>query len=251
MGRAPVYARSTNLRKWRMAAPLAAISRLTPPPACSTFVLMSDLTSMAERHTRALTELMELGLALARKHQDRAMAAETQEEERAASLAFHRISRSVRQTLALEAQLERMRRRMLAEEIEGAELRTQQAVARRQAQVKSIVSRLVWAERDGETAEALIEHLDDLLGEDAAGDDFLSQPVADYIDSLCGDLGLKTEAEAEPDSQPDPEAADAAPATAEVAAGEAAPPPTAEPDPPAPPAEPEASPWAGTWSNSS
>jgi hypothetical protein len=210
---------------------------------------MSDLTSMAERHTRALTELMELGLALARKHQDRAMAAETAEEERVASLAFHRISRSVRQTMALEAQLERMRRRMLAEEIEGTELRTKQAITRRQAQVKSIVSRLVWAERDGETAEALIEHLDDLLGEDAAGDDFLNQPVADYIDSLCGDLGLKTEAE--PDSKPEPEAADAAPASAEGAAAKPPPPPAAEPTPPAPPAEPEASPWAGTWPNSS
>jgi hypothetical protein len=219
---------------------------------------MSDLTPMAERHTRALTELMELGLALARKHQDRALAAETAEEERAASLAFHRISRSVRQTLTLEAQLERMRRRMLADEIAGAERVTQQATARRQAQVKSIVSRLVWAERDGETAEALVEHLDELIGEDALGDDFLTQPVADYIESLCGDLGLKTDDDDAPQAAPE----DGDAPTDVILRSGATPDPgdpsgVAIPQPVSPAATcgradaEGASPWAGTWSNSS
>jgi hypothetical protein len=158
---------------------------------------MSDLIPMAERHTRALTELMELGLALARKLQDRALAAATLEEERAASLAFHRISRSVRQTLALETQLERMRRRMLREDIEDAQAQTQQAVERRKAQVKAVLTRLVWSEHEADEVDAMIEGLDSLLAEDALADDFLTQPVEALIARLSRDLGLAAEADAE------------------------------------------------------
>lgn len=139
---------------------------------------------MAERHARALNELMELGMALARKLQDRAMAAETAEEERAATLAFHRMSRSVRQTLALEAQLERM----LRDEVEQAEVEARQAVTSRKAQVRSAVSRLVWAEHAGDAGDALVA-------------DFLAQPVAALIARLSHDLGLAAgAAEAGPDA---------------------------------------------------
>ena len=62
---------------------------------------------MTERHRQALTELAELGLSLARKIHAQAETVEDVEQAAELSLAFHRVSRSVRQTVALEAKLER------------------------------------------------------------------------------------------------------------------------------------------------
>ncbi|HEV2532833.1 hypothetical protein [Phenylobacterium sp.] len=212
---------------------------------------------MAERHALALAELAELGLVLTRKVHARAMAAETAEEERAAVLCFHRITRSLRQTLALEAQLERLRSRLLREELAAAEARIEKAVGRRKAQVKSVVERLVWREHEGDEADALVEHLDELLNEDALAEDFLATALDDQIERLRGDLGLKPDGEAGPDE----------PAAVIPRSGDAPDPgdpsgassPESRPGSPASPcgrAADEAggiaaSPWAGTWPDSS
>lgn len=67
---------------------------------------MSDAASdMSERHAAALARLMALGLELAERVQAQAMAAETTEELESLAGAFHRVSRSVRMSIALEARL--------------------------------------------------------------------------------------------------------------------------------------------------
>ena len=68
---------------------------------------MSIPPDMAERHARVLARLTELGLALAERTFEDAEAAETPAERIEAVKAFHTISRSVRQTVALETRLTR------------------------------------------------------------------------------------------------------------------------------------------------
>lgn len=62
---------------------------------------------MFERHAAVLARLTALGLALAERVQAQAMAVEDVEEIDTLSGAFHRISRSVRMSMALEAKLAR------------------------------------------------------------------------------------------------------------------------------------------------
>lgn len=68
---------------------------------------MSIPSDMADRHARVLARLTELGLALAEQTFEDAQAAETPAERIEAVKAFHTISRSVRQSVALEAKLTR------------------------------------------------------------------------------------------------------------------------------------------------
>jgi len=68
---------------------------------------MSTPPDMADRHARVLARLTELGLALAEQTFEDAQGAETRAERIEAVKAFHTISRSVRQSVALEARLAR------------------------------------------------------------------------------------------------------------------------------------------------
>src|SRR5690349_14267659 len=98
---------------------------------------MATRDDMAERHGRGLAELAELGLSLARHLHECALAAETPEQAAAAAAAFHRISRSVRQTMALEAKLERDRLRADREAESHAVRNSEAQVQRRRAQVRA------------------------------------------------------------------------------------------------------------------
>jgi len=146
---------------------------------------------MGERHGRILAELSELGLGLARELQQRALAAETPEAAADLANAFHRISRSVRQTLALETKLERERRRRAQEdEIEELRQRPQRA-ERRAAEVREAVERLIWTEAESEErAEELLADLDDYLTWEIASETFLTEPLDGYVARVCEDLGI-------------------------------------------------------------
>ena len=151
---------------------------------------MSTSASLADRHGPILAELAEMGLSLARAAHGKALAAETPAELAEMTLAFHRISRSVRQTLALEAKLERDRLR-LEREVRAEAVRDRAAaVARRKGQLRIAMERLVWTEADGDDAERLVDEIDDLLEEEVLGDGFLDDPVEAHIERLRADLGL-------------------------------------------------------------
>jgi len=150
---------------------------------------MNAPAEMADRHGRALAELAELGMALARKVQVRALAA-PDDEACDLALAFHRVSRSVRQTLALESRLAREQRQG---EREAADLAAREAlgqVQRRRAQVRSAVTRLIWDEAEGEEAESLLEDLESRLIEESLDEDFAAAPIEACIARLRADLGL-------------------------------------------------------------
>jgi len=153
---------------------------------------MFELRDTAERHGRILAELSELGLSLARDLQQRALAAETPEAAASLANAFHRISRSVRQTLALEAKLtpEHQRRVQEADAIEEIRQRPIRAEQRR-TEVRTAVERLIWAEAEGQEAEDLLADLDDYLAWDVTSETFLTEPLDAYIERLCEDLDMK------------------------------------------------------------
>ena len=155
---------------------------------------MSDGAQVAERQGRILGELAELGLSLARVVHERALAAETPEATSELALAFHRISRSVRQTLALEAKLERDRARNDVEVRAEAARRRDNDVTRRKHQVRMAVERLVWNEAEGAEAERLLDEFDDILEEEALSDAFTEGPVEAHIARLRADLGLSQSA---------------------------------------------------------
>jgi hypothetical protein len=160
---------------------------------------MSARDAMDERHSRVLAELSELGLSLARDLHARALAAEDLSEAAGLSLAFHRISRSVRQSLALEARLVREReRRADAERAQAAEGTSALRHARK-ARVRAAVERLVWTEtEDEDEAERLIEDLGNLLDEEALAPAFLEGSVEVQIERIRRALGLAARVLAEP-----------------------------------------------------
>ena len=169
-----------------------------------------------ERQDRILAELSELGLALARDLQACALAADEASAKADLSLAFQRTSRSVRQTLALEARLDRDR---LAAEREAHDIaRRAEAfrVARRKARVKLGVERCIWDEAEDDEAEALLADLDDRLERDALADLFAGDdPIETHIARLCAELGVETPEtlaarRADPDRVADQGAADPA-----------------------------------------
>ena len=167
-------------------------------------MFMGGPENMAERQGRILAELSELGLGLARDLQARALAAEDPKAAADLGLAFHRISRSVRQSLALEARLQRERgrdERELAREAASRPtdpaawlerpVRDLAAIERRKAQVRAqVLPRIEEEVEDEEHADYLTDLLDERL--EAAGrvEGFLRYCVQHQVRLLCADFGL-------------------------------------------------------------
>lgn len=171
---------------------------------------MYDAMEMAERHGRMLTRLAERALALAERVQEQALAAIDAEDAKAAAelgLTFHRVSRSVRQTIALEARLVRDAARadrdaaVEAERRRTAILRDPAAMVRRKAALQDAVEKVIWTEREGEEAEDLLDRLETRLAAAGCDDDLYLAPLGHHIARLCADLGLPIPAPpAPPDS---------------------------------------------------
>jgi hypothetical protein len=144
-----------------------------------------------ERQDRILAELSELGLELARDLQARALAADDVAVAADLGRAFHSVSRSVRQTLALDAKLERDRQRQDREDRIDAVRAHKARADRRKAQVRAAVERCIWNEAEGSEAEHLLSDLDDYLDADDLTDTFAGgDPIEAHIARLCADLGV-------------------------------------------------------------
>lgn len=155
-------------------------------------LFMSSAAEMTERHGRVLAELGELGLSLARDLHGRAKAAKDDAAAERMALAFHRVSRAVRMTLALEARLARERRLDWRED--GA--RATHQGKERKAQVRAALARAVLSEAEGEAAETLLEAMDERLGEAAMADDFSEHAVEVHVARIRAELGLAAHAPA-------------------------------------------------------
>jgi hypothetical protein len=158
---------------------------------------------MMERHQRVLRRLTDLAMQLAEKAQERALAQIAAEPEAPPApgqsdplLGFARIARTVRQTVMLEAKLEKERRKQVEFEERAQYTCDLAEVTLRERETKRQVARAVeqairaetpdW-QADGKLSE-LRERLDDPMAwHDLAGE---NRTTGDIIARFCRELGL-------------------------------------------------------------
>jgi hypothetical protein len=159
-------------------------------------MFMYDVVEMAERHGRVLARLSELDLAQAEQLHVQALAAEDPKTSAELGLTFHRLARSVRQSIALEARLVRDAARaereaaLEAERLRKAAPRDSVRILQRKAAVQAAVERIIWDEREGEEAETLVDLLEERLEIAALSDDFGLEALEAQVARVCADFGL-------------------------------------------------------------
>jgi hypothetical protein len=160
----------------------------------------------AARRLRTLEELAEIGMEVARVLQRRVLdeaardADGDQPADAALGLAFTRVSRAVRQTLALEDKLDRPPRApVLSPEAERAawlaDLKASPEIAAlsvmvRKDEVRAKVERTIASEADGSDSERLLADLEERLDDAEAGEDFFDRPIGEMVAAICRDLGV-------------------------------------------------------------
>ena len=160
-----------------------------------------------ERSDLILDELAKLGLSLARELHRRATEAEDDEACARLALAFHHVSRTVRQSLALQARLERDRARDLAQVREAAERDRAASREARKGQVRAAVQRLAWTEKPDWNLFTTRERLDLVLDAEAGADEFLDVAIEELVDRIARVLGLSPARPAAEAVSPPPPAA--------------------------------------------
>jgi hypothetical protein len=167
--------------------------------------------AMSERHGRMLGEAAEIMLGAMRVLNARLAASETPEAARDLGLALQRADRGLRQTIFLEAKLDRERRADARKAEVDARADAQAArdgeVRARRARVRVAVSRRaceVLATR--EDADDVIADLDALLDDYVRGH-FDTHSVEALIALVLADLGLEPAPGAEPEAEAEASAA--------------------------------------------
>jgi hypothetical protein len=172
-------------------------------------------TDKQARAEAMLGEIAELGLVVARELATRLRETEDADEAVALADAFHKATRVVRLTLALDAKLERDAARDAAAEARQAQADADAQAARdaaqqradawtpktpeatdpletRKARVRGLVNRLLWneSESDEEEYEVLVEDLNARLDEAALSPDFAALPIETLTRRVIADMGL-------------------------------------------------------------
>ena len=150
---------------------------------------MTDAADMTERFARGLAEFSELCLASARDLLARQLAAEEATEAAACAGALHKVGRSLRQAMALEAKLRRDQAAAGREAVVRTAEADQKRRRHRRAQVEAALARLIWTEGE-DAGEALETELSDLLDEEILADSFGDEPLDAHIARLCARLGV-------------------------------------------------------------
>jgi hypothetical protein len=144
-----------------------------------------------EQRLAMLRELSEIGMRLARGVERQAETPETASGD--LGLAFSRIARAVRQTLALEARLKGEREARVQEEraMRDQQLAraTRSSIGRRSKLVRRAVGQAIEADAGEHDFEQLFDDLDERLA-DREDDDFLDRPVSELVARICKDLGV-------------------------------------------------------------
>jgi len=155
---------------------------------------MSDVAEMTERHARILAELSELGLAFARDARTDAEAAETPEQRAQQALVFQRVSRSVRQTLALEAKLVRDAQKADRETADAEARRDKDEVRVRRQRLETAVEALVWRETEDlldREAWDFERQLEAAIEDESVQTGFLTDDIADQVGRVLTRLGFE------------------------------------------------------------
>lgn len=143
-------------------------------------------------------------MAMARDLQGQALAATEAGEKADLALAFQRTARSVRQTIALKAQLERDRARRDRDDREDRAETDRLTAARVQAHVARVrndVKRIVWDELEPADARFVLQELNEQIAEMALADDFCAVPVNIHVMHFCAELGVFEGSDADDDAE--------------------------------------------------
>ena len=166
---------------------------------------MDGLAEPIDRDELMLAELAELDLSLARRVHACAMAAEDPEVVASLARGYQRIARSLRQTLALKAQLKRDGARELRENPPPAPPLDPPHVLKRCDDVRVAVRRIIWDEQEGERADYLHDLVDDRLAHWARTDAVGHRDLDGDIATMCLDFRLTAKGAAAWRDLPDPE----------------------------------------------
>jgi hypothetical protein len=156
---------------------------------------MDSDAEMMERHARLLGRFADQAAMLAEDLCAAAMAAETAAEKQSLTLAFHRMGRTLRQTLALEAKLRRDARRDSRLDDDRADKLAQARTAARRDRVRNAVEQLIWTEAEDEQVDFLTLLNERLDCHDLADPD---EPVEALIQRIAAEIGLDTPPPADP-----------------------------------------------------
>ena len=150
-----------------------------------------NLQEMTARHTATLARIAALAEQMAAKHAERMLSTDDPEVEAKATMAFNRVTRSLRQCLALEAKLVRDAVRFERDTQLDLSHRADATSLRRKVHVKRAVERLIWTEAEtSDIGEQLCGELDDLLDIEEFAAGFTEEPVDAQIARICADLGV-------------------------------------------------------------
>ncbi len=175
---------------------------------------MSFEDDMRARHGRVLGELAETGMVMVRQLCDAMLATDDRQTQAQLGLAYHRVSRAVRQTVALEFRLFYERPR---------EARPAPPPAPpKPTPPRPPAIRTGWDEYERDDSREKLEDLDDLLDAETLDMDLIHETVEACLDGIRRDLDIDLASIIRPAAPPKP------PPTLAVHAW---PPPMAQPNP--------------------
>ena len=149
---------------------------------------MDSDAQMMERHGRLLARFAEQAASLAEDLHACGLAAETPEQKQALSLAFHRMGRTLRQTLALEAKLRRDGKREDRLDEARADKLVKARVAARKDRVRGAVEALIWDEAEEDEQADYLQLLDGRLEYEDLADP--EEPLETLIQRIAHEIGL-------------------------------------------------------------
>ena len=169
------------------------------PHGCSD----AAFAARAERRLRVLAELADIGMEISRALRER-VAQQVGEDETKGDpgLAFSRIARAVRQTLALDAKLDQERqvaRGLALAHLAEAQAKVERAAAHerlrgliRKSVVRDAVEQAIDDQAEGDDVERLVTDLRERLDDEDEYDalDFNDRPIGEMVVQICRDLGL-------------------------------------------------------------
>jgi len=169
---------------------------------------MSDGLDIDDLAARMLDRLAELDLTAAERVHAKLMTAEPAHEVAELGRTYQRMARSLRQTLALRAQMKRERERdreQAAREPAPPKKPGGVALAQRIRQLRDGVRRVIWDEaEDAEARDWDLEALDETITHEMQKDDFCAESIDDHVARVCLELGLAPERIARWRELPDP-----------------------------------------------
>jgi hypothetical protein len=173
-----------------------AAAAATPSPDPERERDASAALSEAAEDAEMLRELARIGMKLARLVEANAetrMAQDPACDLGRVDQMFAKVSRSIRQTLALKAKLAELRGRRTAASLTEAEVRAADAARkrRRQARVERAVAETIEAAAGASDRENLLSDLYERLLEPDIEADLAAGSIGEMVAGVCDDLGIK------------------------------------------------------------